>query len=156
MNKALALHPCQTCGACCASFRVSFYWREAEANLDDEFDQSVPQDFTEDLDQDQRCMKGTNHKHTPSCVALMGRVGQSAHCIVYSNRPSPCRLFKASFEDGYQNTRCDQARAKHGLAPLSKQDYPIKFISRSYTDPHLSVEPETLLHSSKNTDPTSE
>ncbi|WP_374212354.1 YkgJ family cysteine cluster protein [Thiothrix subterranea] len=24
-------NPCMTCGACCASFRVSFYWGETDA-----------------------------------------------------------------------------------------------------------------------------
>ncbi|WP_142908916.1 CxxCxxCC domain-containing protein, partial [Klebsiella pneumoniae] len=24
------LNPCMTCGACCAFFRVSFYWAEAD------------------------------------------------------------------------------------------------------------------------------
>ena len=123
MSQTLSLHPCQTCGACCASYRVSFHWREAEANLDDEFDRSVPQEFTEDLDMNRRCMKGTNAKHNPTCIALVGRVGESAHCIVYQNRPSPCRIFKASFEDGFENVRCDEARAKHGMEPLTKKAF---------------------------------
>lgn len=118
------LHPCQTCGACCASYRVSFHWREAEPVVDDKTDHSVPQEYTEDLDLDRRCMKGTNAKHKPSCVALMGEVGKSTQCLIYLNRPSPCRRFKASFEDGFHNIRCDEARAKHGLKPLTKYDYP--------------------------------
>jgi len=124
MSQTSALHPCQTCGACCASFRVSFHWREAESDPDDKSDHSVPQDYTEDLDLNQRCMKGTNDKHKPSCIALMGEVGNYAHCIIYLNRPSPCRKFEASFENGYKNARCDEARAKHGLKPLTKYDYP--------------------------------
>ncbi len=124
MSVPSSLHPCQACGACCASFRVAFHWREAEGNPEDQFDRSVPQEYTEDLDLNQRCMKGTNDKHQPKCVALMARVGQSAQCIVYANRPTPCRLFLASFENGFQNIRCDQAREKHGLKPLTKRDYP--------------------------------
>jgi Fe-S-cluster containining protein len=124
MPQPKALHPCQTCGACCASFRVAFHWREAEANPDDQNDHSVPLEYTEDLDLNQRCMKGTNSKHQPKCVALMGHIGESAHCVIYANRSSACRNFKASYEDGYQNIRCDEARARHGLRPLTKRDYP--------------------------------
>ena len=126
MSKAFALHPCQTCGACCASYRVSFHWREAEANPEDESDRSVPVEYTEDLDLNQRCMKGTNDKHKPKCISLMGRVGESAHCVIYNNRPGPCRRFSASFENGYQNVRCDEARAKHGLQALVKDDYSVQ------------------------------
>lgn len=122
-TSTLPLHPCQSCGACCASYRVSFHWREAEANLDDVSDKSVPVDYTEDLDLERRCMKGTNAKHNPTCIALMGEVGKTAHCIIYENRPSPCRRFSASYEKGYQNIRCDEARAKHGLRPLTKKDF---------------------------------
>lgn len=126
MNQVLAIHPCQKCGACCASLRVAFHWREAEPDSEDNFDRSVPCEYTEDLDVNQRCMKGTAHKHQPKCVALEGKVGQNAHCSIYLNRPSPCRKFSASFEDGYRHDRCDQARAKHGLAPLTKKDFPKK------------------------------
>ena len=60
------MHPCQKCGACCASFRVSFYWIEAENYIEN----SVPQNLIEDLDMSTRCMKGTAHKHQPKCMAL--------------------------------------------------------------------------------------
>jgi Fe-S-cluster containining protein len=123
MSKKRPLHPCQSCGACCASYRVSFHWREAEADTDDINDHSVPQDFTEDLDLNRRCMKGTNQKHKPTCIALLGRVGESVQCVIYHNRPSPCRIFSASFESGEKNERCDEARAKHGLSPLTKNDF---------------------------------
>ncbi len=113
------LHPCQKCGACCASFRVSFYWIQAE----DYIENSVPQNFIEDLDLSTRCMKGTNHKHQPKCSALSGRVGQIVGCTIYNNRPSPCRNFKASYENGHQEPRCDEARQKHGLKSLTKMDW---------------------------------
>ena len=117
------LHPCQTCGACCASYRVSFHWREAEADPDDKNDHSVPLELIEDLDLNRRCMKGTNQKHNPTCAALKGRVGDYVACQIYHNRPSPCRNFSASYENGEKNFRCDEARSKHGLKPLSKQDF---------------------------------
>lgn len=113
------LHPCQKCGACCASFRVSFYWMQAESYVEN----SVPQSFAEDLDLSTRCMKGTNDKHHPKCTALMGRVGHLVNCSIYQNRPSPCRNFKASYENGKHEPRCDEARAKHGLKPILKQEW---------------------------------
>lgn len=116
-------HPCQTCGACCASLRVAFHWREAEIVEDQPAEKVVPIDFTEDLNADQRCMKGTSKKHQPKCICLMGKVGESAHCLIYENRPTPCRSFKASYEDGFQQPKCDEARAKHGLRPLTKADF---------------------------------
>ncbi len=120
MSNAETLHPCQKCGACCASYRVSFYWLEAEPDVEN----AVPIEWTEEVNLRFRCMKGTNKKHHPHCAALSGRVGQKVGCEIYSNRPSPCRNFKASFEDGYHQPRCDEARAKHGLKPLTKYDWP--------------------------------
>ncbi|MCB0347488.1 MAG: YkgJ family cysteine cluster protein [Bdellovibrionales bacterium] len=113
-------HPCLSCGACCASFRVAFYWREAEAK---DAENSVPQGYFEDLDGMSRCMKGTNDKHHPKCIALKGTIGKDGHCSIYENRPSPCRRFEASYENGTQNIRCDEAREKHGLKPLKLIDW---------------------------------
>lgn len=110
-------HPCLTCGACCASFRVSFYWREAEPS---EHDFAVPELYWEDTTPTYRAMKGTNTKHQPKCVALKGRIGDRVSCSIYSQRPSPCRAFEASYETGVHNEKCDRAREKHGLKPLTK------------------------------------
>ena len=123
--KTEALHPCQKCGACCASFRVSFYWLAAEPSVTN----AIPQNFIEDLDQNTRCMKGTSNKHQPKFIALSGRIGEMVNCVIYENRPSPCRNFKASFESGYQEPRCDEARAKHGLKPILKSDWSEFFVS---------------------------
>lgn len=68
-------------------------------------------------------MKGTEKKHQLKCCALEGRVGERVRCTIYENRPSTCRHFEASFENGAPNPRCDQARAAHGLAPLSGADW---------------------------------
>jgi Fe-S-cluster containining protein len=111
-------HPCLSCGACCAFFRVSFYWREAEAGA-----HSVPLHLTEDYSSLQRNMRGTNGKK-PRCVALGGKVGERVGCTIYESRPSPCRAFQASYENGEQNGRCDCARAQHGLKPLQPVDWP--------------------------------
>ena len=63
-------NPCQACGACCASFRVSFYWAEAEAR-------GLPAEFTEQLNPWFSCMAGTNQR-APRCDALAGEVGLKA------------------------------------------------------------------------------
>lgn len=115
----MTLHPCVACGACCASFRVAFYWIESESNSE----YRVPSNLVEDLDLRQRCMKGTNSKHHPKCIALKGKVGKQAYCSIYENRPTPCRAFSASYEAGVHQPRCDEARAKHGLPPLSREDW---------------------------------
>lgn len=113
------VHPCLGCGACCASFRVAFYWLESEPGTEPQ----VPPELTNDLNLSQRCMKGTDAKHHPKCMALSGRIGRDAHCSIYESRPTPCRRFEASYEDGQRNSRCDEARVRHGLQPLTKQDW---------------------------------
>lgn len=107
-----ASHPCLSCGACCAYFRVSFYWREP-----------VPDSITEDQDSFRRVMKGTNNKHSRRCVSLEGKIGDRVSCDSYDLRPTPCRDFAASYENGEKNIRCDQARAAHGLNPLRRADW---------------------------------
>lgn len=114
------LHPCQGCGACCAKWRVQFYWREAE-KLDSPH--PVPGGLFGEITDIYRAMKGTTAKHRPRCTALAGRIGEEVGCRIYESRPSPCRAFAASFENGIKNPRCDEARAVHGLRPLSPADW---------------------------------
>ena len=117
------IHPCQKCGACCASYRVSFYWREAEST---DREHPVPAGYWEENypgNGRYRIMKGTNQNHKIKCIALQGRVGEYVSCSIYMNRPTPCDQFKASYEDGLHKPRCDEARAKHGLKPLTKSDW---------------------------------
>ncbi len=113
-------HPCQSCGACCASYRVSFYWREAEPG---DSEHPVPPNYWQDAGERARILKGTDDKHHPKCIALKGRIGEFVTCEIYHNRPSPCRNFQASYETGAHVPRCDEARAKHGLKPLTKKDF---------------------------------
>lgn len=115
----MASHPCLTCGACCAYFRVSFYWREAEPDSETQ----VPVELTDNYSSTFRTMKGTSNKHHARCVALEGKVGEQVGCSIYQHRPTPCRAFDASFENGEHNPRCDQARAKYGLRPLQRKDW---------------------------------
>jgi Fe-S-cluster containining protein len=114
-----AENPCVSCGACCSYFRVLFWWRETS----EKGGENVPDPLTEEVDQIRQCMKGTNAKHAPRCVALKGKVGDRAVCSIYANRPSPCRDFKASFENGERYKRCDEARIAHGLKPLALSDW---------------------------------
>ncbi|RUO34174.1 YkgJ family cysteine cluster protein [Aliidiomarina sanyensis] len=106
-----SFNPCVTCGACCASFRVSFYWAEG----DDAPQGFVPHQLTEQVNSFYRCMQGTNNS-APRCTALQGEIGAAVGCSIYANRPTPCREFDANVDGS--NPRCDQARARWGLGPL--------------------------------------
>ncbi|MBO9191841.1 MAG: YkgJ family cysteine cluster protein [Escherichia coli] len=105
-------NPCMTCGACCVFFRVSFYWAEA-----DDAGGNVPVSLTEQISPFHRCMRGTSQKN-PRCVALAGTLGENAYCSVYKNRPSTCREFAMSGENGEINEACNRARAKYGLPEI--------------------------------------
>lgn len=95
---------CLSCGACCMSFRVSFYWAEAEAR-------GLPAALTEQLGPFHACMAGTNAAH-PRCAALQGMAGGPVACSVYAQRPAPCREVQPG------DDKCERARSRHGLAPL--------------------------------------
>lgn len=98
-------HPCLTCGACCAAFRVSFYWAEADLL-------GLPESLTEKLNPFLSCMAGTNRAR-PQCVALIGEVGNRVSCGVYEQRPSPCREVQPG------DDQCRRARLRWGLPALS-------------------------------------
>lgn len=113
-------NPCLRCGACCARFRVSFYWGEA----DEAQGGTVPPEMTEPLTPFRLCMVGTNRRH-PRCVALRGEIGRRVYCAIYARRPSPCREFGVEWDGGRLRweaedlARCNAARAAWGLPPLS-------------------------------------
>ena len=94
-------NPCLKCGACCTSFRVSFYWAEAP-------ERGLPDALTEKLTPHLSCMAGTNSKQ-PRCAALTGGVGEAVSCSAYQARPTPCR----EVEPG--DDKCNRARELHGL-----------------------------------------
>lgn len=98
---------CQRCGACCASFRVSFYWTEAQGEHDPQ-SQGVPAALTEPVSPHLLCMQGT-HARQPHCAALQGQVGESVGCAIYAQRPSPCREVMPG------DAQCLKARGRHGL-----------------------------------------
>lgn len=98
-------NPCLSCGACCMSFRVSFYWSET-------LEYGLPESMTEQVTPHIACMAGTNASQ-PHCAALgKGDAGPMA-CGVYQQRPSPCR------EVSIGDDKCRRARALHGLPPLA-------------------------------------
>lgn len=105
----MTANPCQTCGACCASYRVSFYWGEA----DDAPGGIVPVQLTETVSPHLRCMKGTASMPV-RCVALAGEVGKRVSCRIYPQRPSTCREFDVLEADGSPNPRCAALRAESG------------------------------------------
>jgi Fe-S-cluster containining protein len=104
MNERHSSNPCLQCGACCATFRVSFYWSDATV-------WGLPESLTERVNPWLSCMAGTNQP-APRCRALEGVVGKEVTCVVYSQRPSPCREVQPGDE------KCSKARVAHGLAPL--------------------------------------
>lgn len=109
-------NPCLACGACCASFRVSFYWGETDAAPGG----LVPAEMTVPVSPHFVAMRGTDQPHLlPHCMALEGEVGKAVGCTIYHLRSSTCREFTASWENGEHNPVCDRARARYGLPPLS-------------------------------------
>lgn len=107
-------NPCLDCGACCAFFRVSFYWGETSLLQMT----GVPETHTEKLDAHRVAMRGTNQKQ-PRCLCLQGKVGEAVSCAVYEQRPSPCREFDAGSE------RCLKARMAHGLGAIDMDEVAI-------------------------------
>lgn len=104
---------CMSCGACCAAFRVSFYWAEG----DDAMEGGVPVQLTIKVNPLRRAMRHSGIRN-PRCVALHGRPGRRVRCRIYENRPSVCRDFEPSWKGGTCNPLCDKARAAFGLGPL--------------------------------------
>ena len=96
---------CQRCGACCAAFRVAFYWGESDqlpGGL-------VPIALTQPLRHHELCMRGTDSKE-PHCIALQGRLGEWVSCAIYDRRPSPCREVTPG------DRHCLAARARRGIS----------------------------------------
>lgn len=102
LAKKSAQDECQSCGACCAFYRVSFYWSEGEV---------MPADVVEPLTAVYSCMHGTNQKN-PRCVMLTGEIGQQVSCSMYELRSSSCKEVQAG------DSQCLKARTAHNLIPL--------------------------------------
>ncbi len=107
------MSPCQACGACCASFRVSFPCYEVDAAPGGR----VPEALVESVGHDLVCMRGT--ASSPSrCVALRGTIGEAVSCAIYEFRPVVCREFAPLAAVGHGDEACDAARRRHGLPQL--------------------------------------
>ena len=106
MTHPLPALDCQTCGACCASFRVDFSIMESEAEGG-----SVPRGLAEPITASTCRLRCTDHS-PPRCAALTGRIGEQVACAIYRWRPSPCHEFEAGSD------ACLRARRRHGL-PVS-------------------------------------
>lgn len=123
-------NPCVLCGACCAFFRVSFYWEETNAACTN----GVPTELTEEVNEFLQCMKGTNQP-MPRCVALQGQIGEKVGCLIYDQRSSPCRDFGLHYENGCLITdaenlaRCNEARKAWNLPPLTRAQ--LRFFSQA-------------------------
>jgi uncharacterized protein len=97
---------CQSCGACCASFRVDFSVHDLQSQGG-----RVPDGLSDPLTEHLCRMRGTDHAQ-PRCFALTGRIGQRVACGIYEWRPNPCDEFAEN------SPACQRARARHGLSPL--------------------------------------
>lgn len=97
---------CIECGACCASFRVDFHPSDGEMRGG-----RVPEGMYDELNEVIARMRGTDDVE-PRCRALRGRIGQAVGCVIYDDRPDPCREFEAGSD------ACSRARRRHGLSCL--------------------------------------
>lgn len=102
-------NPCMTCGACCAYFRVSFYWAEASDGGG-----TVPVDLTEPL--------------TPFCAVCAAPTKNRAavwHCKVSLGYP-PAVPFTRIAPARVALSRCREGVARsmrHAIAPAPAMDY---------------------------------
>lgn len=102
-------NPCQACGACCATFRVTM----PECELDTAGGR-VPAGLADPWTHGTACMRGTPGR----CVALRGEIGQAVSCAIYESRPEACREFGALAAVGRGDEACNDARRRQGLPPL--------------------------------------
>lgn len=103
-NEESTVFDCQACGACCAKYRVGFYWAETDAHPLG----FVPKHLTHVISPYRVAMNGTSSP-TPRCVALEGEIGERVACGIYENRSSTCREFAAG------SPECIKARIFNGL-----------------------------------------
>ena len=107
---------CESCGACCASYRVDFNPAELAQTAGGA---GVPAAMALPLTPKLMRMKGTDDA-PPRCIALQGEIGCHVGCTIYADRPSPCHEFNPWAALGIVDDACDRARRRHGLPPLSE------------------------------------
>ena len=110
-------NPCLACGACCASFRVSFYCGEVVGGSAGR----VPAELTSKVNDVLACMRGTE-RGGGRCIALVGTLGRPGiACRIYADRPTTCREFDAWLADGTPDPDCQRVRAAIGLPRLPER-----------------------------------
>ncbi len=103
-------HPCVSCGACCHTYRVEFSLYELAS-----MGGVVPDALTHEVSGNRVRMNGTA-QFPVRCAALIGDCGVQSICSIYEQRSSTCRNFD------FDSDRCHEARARHGLPPLTPID----------------------------------
>ena len=94
-------HPCQSCGACCATSRDwPRFSTEDDAALD-----LIPEKFINARQSGMKC-------DGDRCSALTGKVGVATACRIYDIRPDVCRACMPG------DPECALARRRYGLAEL--------------------------------------
>lgn len=105
--------PCQSCGACCITFRITL----PRIELDSVPGGRVPVALTEPYTATTACMR--EHPDMPGrCIALEGVVGVRVSCTIYAHRPAACSEFAPLSALGIGDDACNEARRRQGLPPL--------------------------------------
>ncbi len=108
----MASSPCRSCGACCASLRVTLPLCELDSRGG-----STPAELTTPYTATTACMREA--PGAPGrCIALVGAIGQEVRCAIYPKRPAACREFAPLALLGIGDESCNAARRRHGLPPL--------------------------------------
>lgn len=109
----MAVTPCLACGACCATYRITL----PRCDLDSHPGGWVPAHLAEPYTPTTAAMREATD--TPNrCIALAGSVGHDAKCAIYPQRPAACSEFAPFATLGIGDDACNEARRRHGLAPL--------------------------------------
>jgi len=106
-------NPCRSCGACCATYRITLPRCERDTHPGG----LVPSGHTQDYTPTTACMR-ENPDHPGRCIALEGTIGLAVICAIYDCRPSACRDFAPLAALGRSDDACDAARRRFGLPPL--------------------------------------
>jgi uncharacterized protein len=144
-------NPCLDCGACCAHYRVSFHWSEAEPALGG----ATPAELTTRIAPHLLAMRGTEWKPA-RCGALEGAIGLRVRCTIYATRPSACRELEPSWRNGMHNERCDRARIAHGLPPLERPHRGDASIAESAGGSKIDAAPANSRRAHSRIDPGSD
>ena len=92
---------CLSCGACCAYFRVSFYWAEGFPCL------------STILNLSPRSIHAWREPiKNPRCIALEGSIGEQVSCGMYELRSSSCKEVQIA------DAQCNKARMAHNMIPF--------------------------------------